>query len=108
MFETAFLKATAERAVKTFMQTLLALLGTDAMGVVNADIMASVQIAGAATLLSVLTSFASSGVGKTGPSLAGETTAEPRIITVEVPAIPKPVEKKPAAKKTAAKKKTDK
>lgn len=104
MFEAKFLKATAERAVKTFVQTLLALLGTDAAGILTVDIAAAVQVAGAAALLSVLTSFGSASVGVTGPSLAGETTAEPRIITVE-----KVVEKVvPAAAPAAAKKTTKK
>ena len=115
MFETKFLQATAERAVKTFVQTLLALLGTDAAGVLNVDILAAVEVAGAAALLSVLTSFASANVGKSGPSLAGETTSEPRVVVLPVPASA-PVEKaapkkaaKPAVKKTApAKKVTDK
>lgn len=105
MFETAFLKATAERALKTFFQTLVALLGTDSMGILNVDILAAAQVAASAALLSVLTSFASSGVGKTGPSLVGETTDEPKVITVEVEKIvkvPVPAEK-PAAKKTAKK-----
>ena len=109
MFETKFLKATAERAVKTFVQTLLALLGTDAAGVLSVDITAAAQVAAASALLSVLTSFASANLGNVGPSLVGETTAEPRIITVEkivekvVPATATP--KAPAAKKPAPKKK---
>lgn len=103
MFEIKFLQAVAERAVKTFMQTLLALLGTNAAGVLTVDMLPAVEVAASATLLSVLTSFASSGVGKTGPSLAGETTAEPKIITVEVPVeVPAPAKPKTAAAKKAA------
>lgn len=87
MFEKKFLEATLERALKTFFQTLLALLGTDAAGVLNVDILGAAQVAGAAALLSVLTSFGSSKVGVAGPSLAGESTApEVQVITVEVPA----------------------
>lgn len=87
MFEKKFLEATLERAVKTFVQTLLALLGTDAAGVLSVDIVAAAQVAGSAALLSVLTSFASSKVGVAGPSLAGESTVpEVQVITVEVPA----------------------
>jgi hypothetical protein len=109
MFETKFLKATAERAVKTFVQTLLAIIGTDAAGVLTVDFTAALQVAGASALLSVLTSFASSGVGKAGPSLAGEST-EP---LVKIETVEKIVEKlvevsttKPAApaKKAAPKK----
>lgn len=99
MFEKKFLEATAERAIKTFVQTLLALLGTDAAGVLSVDILAAVQVAGASALLSVLTSFGSGKVGVAGPSLAGESTA-PRIEVVEkaVPAVAV------AAKKTTKKK----
>lgn len=74
MFEIDFLKATAERAIKTFVQTLLALLGTDAMGILTADLGTSIQVAGAAALMSVLTSLGSSSFGNSGPSLSGETT----------------------------------
>jgi len=113
MFETAFLKATAERAVKTFFQTLLALLGTDAAGVLSVDIAAAVQVAGSAALLSVLTSFGSSGVGVEGPSLAGEST-EPKVLRVEVervievPAKPVVTAKKAVPAKKAVAKKTAK
>jgi hypothetical protein len=95
MFDTKFLTATAERAVKTFVQTLLALLGTDAAGVLSVDVVVAAKVAGASALLSVLTSFASSSVGKSGPSLAGESTeADLKVIQTPV-----------AVKKTAAKKK---
>ena len=113
-----FLAATAERAIKTFAQTLLALIGANQADILSVDNLAAVKVAGGAALLSVLTSFASSKIGVTGPSLAGETT-KPDVITitktVEVPAPApapvaedkKPTEKKPAAAdKTTAKKKT--
>ena len=98
MFEKKFLEATVERAIKTFVQTLLALLGTDAAGILSVDILAAAQVAGASALLSVLTSFASSTVGKTGPSLAGESTDEALTVVVE-----KLVEAAPAVKKAAKK-----
>lgn len=100
MFDKKFLEATAERAIKTFVQTLLALLGTDAAGVLSVDILAAAQVSASAALLSVLTSFASSGVGKSGPSLAGETTSEPTIVKAETPVAAK---KAAPAKKTAKK-----
>lgn len=106
MFETKFLKAVAERAVKTFVEVLLAIFGTSTAGVLEADMGQSLQVAAAATLLSVLMSFASAGVAKQGPSLAGETIEEPKIITVEVPAKPAPAARKTAAKKPATPKKT--
>lgn len=94
---TTFLAATAERAIKTFAQTLLALLGANQADILTVDNLAAVKVAAGATLLSVLTSFASGKIGYAGPSLAGETTV-PDVITVtkevikevEVPA--KPIE----------------
>ena len=82
MFEKKFLIASGERALKTFFQALVALLGTDATGLVNVDILASLQIALWASVLSVLSSFASASVGKPGPSLVGEST-EPQVLVVE-------------------------
>jgi len=76
MFEADFLKATAERAIKTFVQTLLALVGTDAAGVLSIDLGASVQVAASAAFISVLTSLVSYSFGSAGPSLAGETTKQ--------------------------------
>lgn len=52
-----FWVATLERAIKTFAQTLLALLGTDAVGVLNADFTQSLLASLAAAGLSVLTSI---------------------------------------------------
>lgn len=98
MFEKKFLEASLERAAKTFFQTLVALLGTDAAGVLNVDILAAAQVAGSAALLSVLTSFASANVGKKGPSLVGEST-ETLVIVEQAPTAV-------AAKKAPAKKKT--
>ena len=46
-----------ERAVKTFAQTLLALVGTDAVGVLNVGITQSILASLAAAGISVLTSI---------------------------------------------------
>jgi Na+/proline symporter len=121
MFEKSFLEATAERAVKTFIQTILALVGTNAAGVLSIDILAAAQVALSAALLSVLTSFGSSKVGNEGPSLAGETTLKSvaeKAIPVLAAQLTKVVEdsivkqtaavKKPAPKKSTAKKSTPK
>jgi hypothetical protein len=75
MYDTKFLTAVLERAIKTFAQTLLATIGADSVGVLNATTLDAAKVAAGATLLSVLTSFASSTTGNAGPSLAGETTA---------------------------------
>lgn len=121
MYSTNFLVAVAERAIKTFAQTLLATIGADAAGVFTASTLDAVTVAAGAALISVLTSFASSSTGRTGPSLAGETTAPDVYITnppardgdgdglvndgkkTQAPA-PAPAKKKAPAKKPAPKK----
>jgi hypothetical protein len=116
MFEKKFLEAVAERALKTFVQTLLALVGTDSIGILNVDILAAAQVAGSAALLSVLTSFASSKVGDKSPSLAKENTLEAlaeKVVPVLAAQAIKAVEnstKRPAPqpKKAAAPKKSTK
>jgi hypothetical protein len=68
-----FIKATIERAAKTFAQTLVALLSADSFGLLNAPWGASLSAAGMAAVLSVLTSIASRPVGESGtPSLVKE------------------------------------
>jgi hypothetical protein len=63
-----FIAAVAERAIKTFAQTLVATLSVDVAGAsLNA-----VVVAGYAALLSVLTSIASAKFGPHGPSLTSE------------------------------------
>jgi hypothetical protein len=52
-----FWTSTLERAIKTFAQTLLALVGTDAVGVLNVDITQSILASLAAAGISVLTSI---------------------------------------------------
>lgn len=115
MFEKKFLEATAERALKTFVQTLLALVGTDSIGVLNVDFLAAAQVAGSAALLSVLTSFASSKVGNEGPSLAGETTLKsiaekvvPAVAAELAEVVETSITKQTAAKKPARKAPTPK
>ena len=85
MYSTNFLVAAAERAIKTFAQTLLATVGADAAGVFTASTLDAVTVAAGAALISVLTSFASASTGRTGPSLAGETTAPVVYITQSEP-----------------------
>lgn len=105
-YDKKYLIATAERAVKTFFQTVLALVGTDAVGVLTADWPQILAVASSSALLSVITSLSSAGFGAPGPSVANESI-EPKTVIVEVPvAAPKKraPAKKPAAKKAPAKK----
>lgn len=58
MFDPKFLKDAAERAVSTFAQTLLALVGTNATDIVNVDLADSLKAAVVAGVLSVVKSVA--------------------------------------------------
>lgn len=70
MFTTAFWKAAAERAVKTFAQTLVVLLGAGAVDVLSIDWVKALSLSAGAALVSVLTSIGSDWVSKAdGPSL---------------------------------------
>lgn len=55
---------TFERAVKTFAQTLAALIGVDAVRLLDIDWPFILEVSATACLLSVLTSIASSGIGE--------------------------------------------
>ena len=94
MFDIDFWKASAERAIKTFIQVLLAGLGTAQVGIMDLAWEQSLSLAASAAVLSLLTSLGSANLGgKAGPSLVGETT-KPEVIEVV-----KSAAKKPAAKK---------
>lgn len=89
MFDIKFWQATGERALKTFIQVLLAGLGTAQVGIMDLAWEQSLSLALSAAVLSVLTSLGSANLGgSVGPSLVGETTLAP-----------KPVAKKSTAKK---------
>ena len=79
MFSIDFWKASAERALKTFIQVLLAGLGTAQVGVLDLAWEQSLSLAASAAVLSLLTSLGSANFGKSvGPSLVGETTLPPK------------------------------
>ena len=63
MFTKLFLKDTAERSVKTFAQSLAAVLTAGATGVLDVDWMNALSVSLLATLVSVLTSLGSGYVG---------------------------------------------
>ncbi|MEU9119993.1 holin [Streptomyces sp. NPDC048506] len=73
--DSAFWTATAERAVRTFAQTLIATLGLDTTDVLNVPWERGLTLAATASVLSVLTSLAAAGTGRRGPGIT-ETTAK--------------------------------
>ncbi|MDG4857369.1 holin [Streptomyces sp. T-3] len=66
---TSFWTATAERAVRTFAQTLIAALGLDAADVLALPWGRGLALAGIAAVLSVVTSIATGGTGGRGPGV---------------------------------------
>ena len=85
MYDLRFWKAAGERAIKTLAQTLVALIGTSAVSIIDLDWAQMLGVSFTATVLSILSSVASSNLGKNpGPSLADETV-EPDPVIVEVP-----------------------
>lgn len=78
-FNAVFLKDAVERAVKTFAQTVVGLLGADTvLSVVDVDWGQMVGVGATAAVLSLLTSVASAGFGDNGTaSVVPEVVAEP-------------------------------
>lgn len=70
-------KATAERAIKTAAQSMIAVLAVGQTSILTVDWQQAAAVAATATLLSVLSSIVSSGMGNAGPSLANETVTPP-------------------------------
>lgn len=68
MITTAFWQATAERVVRTFAQSLLAVLGAGTFGILDAPWTAALSTAGLAAVLALLTAVSTSGQGE-GPGL---------------------------------------
>lgn len=70
MFTYLFWRFAFERALKTFLQTLVALLSVNGIGLLDAPWITALSAAGMAALLSVLTSMASEPLGeRANPSL---------------------------------------
>jgi len=69
VFGGYFWKCTAERAIKAFAQSLVALLSASSLGLLDVNWVATLSTAAMATLLSVLTSVAGTRIGPdNGPS----------------------------------------
>ncbi|HSV66353.1 MAG TPA: holin [Mycobacteriales bacterium] len=82
MFTQLFWKSAIERAVKTFAQSLVAVLSVGGIGLVHAPWTTALSAAGMATLLSLLTSVASGTVGDRGsPSLVPAQPAPQQPVT---------------------------
>ena len=72
----AFIKAAIERAVKTFAQVLVSLLGVNAAGVLDVDWKGALSAAGLAAVASILTSIGSDWATGNGPSLTNAEVIE--------------------------------
>jgi hypothetical protein len=83
MFTAYFWKSTLERAIKSFAQSLLAVVGVGQVGVLDVSWPMALSTAAMAGLLSVLTSIGSSKVGASddpslvAPDLGGDAGASP-------------------------------
>lgn len=64
-----FWTATCERAIKTAAQSLITLIGTEAVGILALDWGQILSVTATMTLLSVLTSVASGPIGEPGPGV---------------------------------------
>lgn len=77
MTTAAFWRATAERALRTFAQALIAVISLDGADLLTVDWPQSLSVAGLAAVISVLTSVAASGAGGDGgPSFGPEQLPE--------------------------------
>ena len=81
MTTAEFWASTFERAVKTFAQAAVALIGTGAAGVTELDWQQIGSVALVAAIVSVLTSLASDRIGMPGPSLVKEAVQVPVEVT---------------------------
>jgi hypothetical protein len=81
MWTTRFWKETVERALKTFAQTIVALLGVGGFGIIDAPWRSSLSVAGLAALLSILSSIGSATVSERGTA---------SVVPASAPAAPVP------------------
>ncbi|GAA3134281.1 holin [Streptomyces rectiviolaceus] len=81
MWTAGFWKATAERALRTFAQSLGAILVAGATTLLDVDWKAALATAGMATLLAVLTAVGAANAGARGPGITETPTARGRQAT---------------------------
>ena len=70
MYNKKFIEDLAERAIKTFAQTFLALVGSDMAGIFTIATVDTLKVSLGAALLSVLSSVASTQVGDSNSASA--------------------------------------
>ncbi|MEV8317723.1 holin [Streptomyces sp. NPDC059900] len=75
MWTAGFWKATSERALRTFAQSLAAVLVAGTTTLLDVDWKAALATAGMATLLAVLTAVGAANVGGRGPGITETPTA---------------------------------
>lgn len=68
MLTIAFWKGAGERAIKTAAQTLLAVIGTGTLGILDVDWLQALSVTALATIASVLTSIGNAGFTAGGKS----------------------------------------
>lgn len=66
MWQLSFWKDATERALKTFAQTLVTLLGAGAVDLLAVDWVSGLSVAGGAAVVSLLTSVGSEHFGNSG------------------------------------------
>jgi hypothetical protein len=76
MLTVDFWKDSAERAIKTIAQALVALISADTMNVLAVDVGQLVGVSLGAGIVSLLTSIASANYGDGTPSLVGAKSKE--------------------------------
>ncbi|MWA15386.1 holin [Streptomyces sp. BA2] len=74
MWTAGFWKATAERALRTFAQSLAAVLVAGATTLLDVEWKAALATAGMATLLAVLTAVGAANAGAGGPGITETPT----------------------------------
>lgn len=82
LWTRAFWRATVERSVKTFSQTLAALLVADGTGLLDSAWIPRLSVAGMAGLVSVLTSIGSDAASGHGPSLTNAEVVPSEVVAV--------------------------